>query len=88
MPCDRRWNATDDTLIVEITNLRAVQGPAVERLNQSPFGSVVVTDTLPQRPERGHISNLQVLSSARLFSEAIKSIHNEDSISLLFEIQH
>ena len=65
-----------------------LSGPAVERLNQSPFGSVVVTDTLPQRPERGHISNLQVLSSARLFSEAIKSIHNEDSISLLFEIQH
>jgi phosphoribosylpyrophosphate synthetase len=28
-----------------------------------------------------------VLSAARLFAEAIKSIHNEDSISLLFEIQ-
>jgi ribose-phosphate pyrophosphokinase len=65
-----------------------LSGPAVERLNQSPFGSVVVTDTLPQRPERGNITNLKVLSSARLFAEAIKSIHNEDSISLLFEIQH
>jgi ribose-phosphate pyrophosphokinase len=65
-----------------------LSGPAVERLNQSPFGSVVVTDTLPQRPERGNIPNLKVLSSARLFAEAIKSIHNEDSISLLFEIQH
>jgi ribose-phosphate pyrophosphokinase len=65
-----------------------LSGPAVERLSQSPFGSVVVTDTLPERPERGNISNLKVLSSARLFAEAIKSIHNEDSISLLFEIQH
>jgi ribose-phosphate pyrophosphokinase len=65
-----------------------LSGPAVERLRQSPFGSVVVTDTLPERPERGSISNLKVLSSARLFAEAIKSIHNEDSISLLFEIQH
>jgi ribose-phosphate pyrophosphokinase len=65
-----------------------LSGPAVERLSQSPFGSVVVTDTLPERPERKKIPNLKVLSSARLFAEAIKSIHNEDSISLLFEIQH
>jgi len=65
-----------------------LSGPAVERLSQSPFGSVVVTDTLPKRPEKGNIPNLRVLSSARLFAEAIKSIHNEDSISLLFEIQH
>jgi len=65
-----------------------LSGPAVERLSQSPFGSVVVTDTLPERPERKSIPSLKVLSSARLFAEAIKSIHNEDSISLLFEIQH
>jgi ribose-phosphate pyrophosphokinase len=65
-----------------------LSGPAVQRLSQSPFGSVVVTDTLPERPERGSIPSLKVLSSARLFAEAIKSIHNEDSISLLFEIQH
>lgn len=65
-----------------------LSGPAIERLTQSPFGSVVVTDTLPNRPERENLANLKVLSSARLFAEAIKSIHNEDSISRLFEIQH
>lgn len=65
-----------------------LSGPAIERLAQSPFGSVVVTDTLPNRPERENLANLKVLSSARLFSEAIKSIHNEDSISRLFELQH
>ena len=65
-----------------------LSGPAVERLSQSPFGSIVVTDTLPERPEKGGIPNLRILSSARLFAEAIRSIHNEDSISRLFEIQH
>ena len=65
-----------------------LSGPAVERLGQSPFGSIVVTDTLPERAERGNIPNLRVLSSAHLFAEAIRSIHNEDSISRLFEIQH
>jgi ribose-phosphate pyrophosphokinase len=65
-----------------------LSGPALERLGKSPLGSLVVTDTLPNRPEREGLSNLQVLSSARLFAEAIQSIHNEDSISRLFEIQH
>ena len=65
-----------------------LSGPALERLTQSAFGSVVVTDTLPNRPEREILTNLKVLSSAHLFAEAIKSIHNEDSISRLFEIQH
>ena len=65
-----------------------LSGPAVERLSQSPFGSIVVTDTLPERVEKGGIPNLRVLSSAHLFAEAIRSIHNEDSISRLFEIQH
>jgi ribose-phosphate pyrophosphokinase len=65
-----------------------LSGPALERLAQSPFGSVVVTDTLPKKPERKNLTKLKVLSSALLFAEAIKSIHNEDSISRLFEIQH
>ncbi len=65
-----------------------LSGPAMERLAQSPFGSVVVTDTLPERLDREKLANLKVLTSARLFAEAIKSIHNEDSISRLFEIQH
>jgi ribose-phosphate pyrophosphokinase len=65
-----------------------LSGPALERLAQSSFGSVVVTDTLPNRPERQNLTKLKVLSAARLFAEAIKSIHNEDSISRLFEIQH
>jgi ribose-phosphate pyrophosphokinase len=65
-----------------------LSGPALERLAQSPFGSVVVTDTLPKKQERKNLTKLKVLSSAVIFAEAIKSIHNEDSISRLFEIQH
>jgi ribose-phosphate pyrophosphokinase len=65
-----------------------LSGPALERLDRSPFGSVVVTDTLPERAEMENLACLKVISSAKLFAEAIKSIHNEDSISRLFEIQH
>jgi len=65
-----------------------LSGPAVERLRESPLGSIVVTDTLPRRESTGDLAKLRVLSSAALFAEAIRSIHNEDSISRLFEIQH
>jgi ribose-phosphate pyrophosphokinase len=65
-----------------------LSGPAVERLHQSPLESVVVTDTVAKRPEIETLQRLKVLPSARLFAEAITSIHNEDSISRLFEIQH
>jgi ribose-phosphate pyrophosphokinase len=65
-----------------------LSGPAPKRLSEGPIQSLVVTDTLPRRPGTADLTKLKVLSSARLFAEAIKSIHNEDSISRLFEIQH
>ncbi|SMC23993.1 ribose-phosphate pyrophosphokinase [Desulfacinum hydrothermale DSM 13146] len=65
-----------------------LSGPAVERIEKSDLKSLVVTDTLPLRPQAAHCEKIKTVSAARLFSQAIKSIHNEDSISSLFEIQH
>jgi ribose-phosphate pyrophosphokinase len=65
-----------------------LSGPAVERIENSPLKSLVVTDTLPLRPQAAHCQKIKCLPSCRLFSAAIRSIHNEDSISSLFEIQH
>jgi len=65
-----------------------LSGPAVERLRGAPIGSVVATDTLPPREGSASLTKLKVLSSAPLFAEAIRSIHNEDSISRLFEVRH
>jgi ribose-phosphate pyrophosphokinase len=65
-----------------------LSGPALERLREAPIGSVVVTDTLPPREGSTSLAKLKILSSASLFAEAIRSIHNEDSISRLFEVRH
>ncbi len=65
-----------------------LSGPAVERIENSPLKSLVVTDTLPLRPQAAQCKKIKCLPSCRLFSAAIRSIHNEDSISSLFEIQH
>ncbi|MEZ4754555.1 MAG: ribose-phosphate pyrophosphokinase [Bdellovibrionota bacterium] len=56
---------------------------AAERLNQSVFDEVIVTDTIPiPNSQLGH--KIIPLSVAPLFAEAIRRIHNEDSVSSLF----
>lgn len=65
-----------------------LSGPAVERIERSNLESLVVTDTLPMRPQAAHCPKIKCIPSFRLFSAAIRNIHNEDSISTLFEILH
>lgn len=65
-----------------------LSGPAVERIENSLLTSLVVTDTLPLKAEAADCRKIKVLPTSTLFCQAIKSIHNEDSISSLFELQH
>lgn len=60
-------------------------GPAVERLREAPIDEVVLTDTIPILPEMaGQIGGLTVLSVAPVLGEAIRRIHNNESVSSLF----
>lgn len=58
-------------------------GPAIDRLKESLIETVIVTNTIPLSDEK-RISKLKVLSVAKLLGEAIKSIHEETSVSKLF----
>lgn len=60
-------------------------GPAIQRLADSNFNELVVTDTIPVRPEvRQKLPNLTVLTVADLVGEAIRRIHEHRSVSALF----
>ena len=59
-------------------------GPAIERLKKSQIKELVVTDTIPI-PKENMIPRIKVLSVAALLGEAIMRIHNEKSISVLFD---
>lgn len=59
-------------------------GPAIERIITSPLKELVVTNTIPIE-ESKMIDKIKVLSLAPLLASAIKRIHNEESISILFE---
>jgi ribose-phosphate pyrophosphokinase len=58
-------------------------GPAIERLKRSPLKELIVTDTIPIQKEK-MLKNIKILSVAPLLGEAIKRIHEEESISVLF----
>lgn len=58
-------------------------GPALERIDKSCLKEVIVTDTIPFKNGKGH-SKIKVLTVAALLGEAIKRIHNEESVSSLF----
>lgn len=58
-------------------------GPAIERLTKAPIDSVVITDTIPLRPEQ-ILPKIKVLSVSALLGQAIKRIHRNESVSMLF----
>lgn len=61
-----------------------LSGPAVERIADSPLEQVVVTNTIPISAEAQERARIKVLSVAGLLAAAIRSIHEETSVSLLF----
>jgi ribose-phosphate pyrophosphokinase len=61
-----------------------LSGPAVHRIVDSPLTEVIVTDTIPLRPDAGPTGKFRVISIARLLAEAIRRIHHSDSVSSLF----
>ncbi|MBS2032664.1 MAG: ribose-phosphate pyrophosphokinase [Deltaproteobacteria bacterium] len=61
-----------------------LSGPAIERITNSPLQKVIVTDTIPMSDKVKASGKFEVLSTGRVFAEAIRRIHNFDSLSSLF----
>ncbi len=61
-----------------------LSGPAMKRIESSPIDKLIVTNTVPVDTTRWTSDKLVVLSVARLLAQAIRSIHEETSVSKLF----
>ncbi len=61
-----------------------LSGPAIENIENSALDELVVTDTIPLRPEARACDRIRQLSVAELLAETMRRIHSEESVSSLF----
>src|SRR5918995_3614186 len=61
-----------------------LSGQAVKQLDDSEIEQVIITNTIPLRDHACELKKIKVLSIAPLLAKAIKSIHEETSVSSLF----
>ena len=61
-----------------------LSGPAIKRIETSPLDRMIVTNTIGLNGSRAACEKIVVLSVARLLAQAIRSIHEETSVSKLF----
>src|SRR5688500_3173831 len=61
-----------------------LSGPALDRIENAPIDQLIVTNTIPLRGDAQNCRKIVVLSVARLLGQAIRSIHEETSVSSLF----
>jgi len=76
-------NAGAESVIACATH-PVLSGKAIERLEASAIDELIVTNTIPLRPEATALRKIKVLSVAVLLGEAIVRTHEETSISSLF----
>jgi len=60
-----------------------LSGPALKRIEESPLEEVIITNSVPLTPGKAS-PKVHVLSVAPLLAEAIRRIHDEESVSTLF----
>jgi len=60
-------------------------GEALNRINNSHFEAIVVTNTIPQDRNMRACNKIQVIDVSMMFAEAVRRTHNGESVSYLFE---
>ena len=61
-----------------------LSGPAIERIKESAIKKLIVTDTV-FIPENKKLDNMEIVSVAQVFGEAIRRVYEGESVSALFE---
>ena len=61
-----------------------LSGPAVSRIAESELDELVVTDTIPLKPDAAACKRIRQLSTAELLAETMRRISDEESVSSLY----
>lgn len=61
-----------------------LSGPAIERIKNSSIEKLLIADTIPLTEEKT-TEKIEVITVSHIFAKAIEKIHNNESVSSLFE---
>ncbi len=61
-----------------------LSGPAIDRINNSDIKEILLTDSIPLGEKSGLTNKIRILTVAPLLAEAIRRIHEDESVSSLF----
>ncbi|HHH46846.1 MAG TPA: ribose-phosphate diphosphokinase [Thiotrichales bacterium] len=61
-----------------------LSGPAIKNIENSELDELVVTDTIPLKPDAVKCDRIRQLSIAEMLAETMRRIHDEESVSSLF----
>jgi ribose-phosphate pyrophosphokinase len=61
-----------------------LSGPAIDRIEKAPLDKLVITNTIPLNVDKEKCQKIVQLRVGRLLGQAIRSIHEETSVSSLF----
>ena len=70
--------------VVSYITHAVLSGPAIERIESSELDSLVVTDTIPLRPDAQKCEKIHQLSMAATLAETIRRVCERESVSALF----
>ena len=83
-------NATDEAKengaksVIAVATHALLSVPAIDRIQKSKIEKLVVTDTVSIKDEK-KLDNMEIVTVARVFGEAIRRIFDGESVSALFE---
>jgi ribose-phosphate pyrophosphokinase len=61
-----------------------LSGPAIDRINDSAIEEVLIADTIPLPDNGKNLDKIKVVTVSELLAEAIRRIHEDESVSSLF----
>ena len=71
--------------VIAVATHGVLSDPAIDRLKEAPIEELIITDTISLKKEK-QLPKMKIVSVANVFGEAIKRIHNGESVSALFDL--
>ena len=70
--------------VIAVATHAILSGPAIDRLKNSTIKKLIVTDTV-LIPDSKKLDNMEIVTVANVFGEAIRRVYEGESVSALFE---